>query len=515
MKVVLISPYSEVLALGLRILSSCLKEEGFETQMIFLPSIEEMMVGTEYGERKIPAKAMQQIIELCADAGLVGLTLMTSSFDLARQISEAIHSTVSVPIIWGGIHPTVRPKECLQYADLVCIGEGEETIVELAQRIENGQEYRDVKNLAYLNEQGQVITNPLYPLISDLDTLPLPDYDIENHFLLHEDEVVPFSQDLMTYYLGDLGSWTKNSAMLGLLTTRGCPYRCSFCVNNTMVGIYDKWSKLRMRSPENVIAEIQAVRTQVPAIGTVFIRDDTFLANPKAYLNKFAQLYKEQVGLPFQAYTTARTVDYERLKILVDAGMTRIIMGVQTGSEKVQKIYKRDWATNEQILEATRLINQFQEQIPRPMYDIITDSPYETDEDRFMTLELVHSLPQPYKLSLFALTFYPGTEIESRAEADGLIGDQTHSIYDHNFQMVEPGYYNLALFCHHLNLPKPLLSLLVQRPIFDLFSWGILNKASGWIFSTIMALRLKSNERRYAKRRRKWLQHTQANHHYA
>jgi anaerobic magnesium-protoporphyrin IX monomethyl ester cyclase len=504
MNVVLISPYSQISSIGLRILSSCLKLAGFTTRMIFLPDIEEMMAGVEYSERQVPPEAMQQLVDLCTDAGLVGITVMTSSFRLARQLSEAIHAAHDVPIIWGGIHPTVRPEECLRYADLVCIGEGEESMVELAQRLAAGRDYHDVNNLAYLDEQECLVENPLYPLIRELDTLPLPDYDYADHYVLHEGEVVRVTQKLMEFYLSDSGAWSRG-VIYGILTTRGCPYRCSFCVNNTMVGIYNNWSKLRMRSPQNVINEILDVRSRVPAIGGVAIRDDTFLANPKSYLLEFARLYKEQVNLPFQAYTTARTVDQEKLQILAEAGLRRLIMGLQTGSERVQKLYKRDWATNEQILAAARVINEFRHQIPMPMYDVITDSPYENDDDRFETLQLVHQLPQPYKLSIFSLTFYPGTEIHSRAVADGFFPAQEQAVYEHNFQKIQPTFYNLAIFLHHLNLPKPLLALLVQRPLFDLLSREPLNRLSGQVLALLMSLRLRSNQRLFDRRRAEWL----------
>jgi anaerobic magnesium-protoporphyrin IX monomethyl ester cyclase len=213
----------------------------------------------------------------------------------------------------------------------------------------------------------------------------------------------------MDYYLGDIGRWT-GSAVYSVLTTRGCPYRCTYCVNNAMVDLYPDWCKLRRRS---------AVRVRLPSIGALIIRDDVFLANPESYIAEFCQLYKE-VGLPFQAYTTAQTADWTKLQLIVDAGLRLPIMGIQSGSARIQKLYQRH-TSNEQMLRAARLIHSFRDRVSRPMYDLITDNPYETDEDRFETLQFIHSLPPPYKLSLYSLTFYPGTEIYRRAKADGFI----------------------------------------------------------------------------------------------
>ena len=184
MKVVLISPYSNIEATGLRILSACLKRLGFPTQMLFLPDLDEAMAHHHYDQRRINESIFQQVIELCDDAGMVGITVMTPSFGVARDITEALHSSLSVPVIWGGIHPTLRPEECLRYADLVCMGEGEQSIVEVAQFLERGQEVRGIPNLAYLDDAGGMCINPARPLESDLDQLPTPDYDYDDHYVL-------------------------------------------------------------------------------------------------------------------------------------------------------------------------------------------------------------------------------------------------------------------------------------------------------------------------------------------
>ena len=503
MKITLISPYSQIVSIGLRHISACLKQAGFETSIIFLPDIEEMMVGKHYDQRRLLDDELEQITAQCAGAGLVGVTVMTNSFNLACQITQALHASLEAPVLWGGMHPTVRPQECLQHADLVCIGEGEEMIVDLARCLENGQDYHSVNNLAYLDSQGRLVANPIYPLIHDLDSLPFPDFDFEEHYVLHEGRLLRFTPELMEYYLSDIGSWT-GGAVHSVWTTRGCPYACTYCANNAFVQLYDDWSHLRRRSPENVIAEIEMARQRLPSIAAVVIRDDTFLANPSSYVEEFSRLYKERIGLPFRAYTTAQSANREKLQMLVDAGLRLVIMGIQSGSPRIQKMYKRK-VTNEKMLAAAHLLHEFGDALQRPMYDVITDNPYETADERFETLSLIHQLPLPYRLGMFSLTFFPGTELREQAAADGLLEDEQSEVYDHNCQIVGPSYYNLALFCHHLNLPRPLLVLLAWRPFFNLFSWGPLDRLSGWMLYRILGLRLRSNQRLYARRQQEWL----------
>lgn len=503
MRVVLISCYSQIESTGLRILSACLKQVGFETRMIFLPDIREMMVGSDYGQRRIGPEALRQIVDLCAGSGLVGMGVMTSSFYLARQLTEALHASLEVPIVWGGVHPTVCPEECLRYADAVCIGEGEQALVTLARRLAGRRDYRDVFNLAWIGPDGCVVFNPLHPLEADLDALPTPDYAYDEHYVLHDGQVVAFSQDLMHYYLTDLGSWARGP-IYGVLTARGCPYRCAYCVNSTMADLYPDWCKLRRRSINGVIEEINEVRAHLPGIQAVAIRDDTFLASPMDFIAEFSRHYRGEVGLPFRVHTTAQTADPAKLQHLAEAGMRLVIMGIQSGAPRIQRLYDRK-ASSEQVLEAAEVIHSLRPSVPRPMYDIITDNPYESPRDQLDTLRLVHSLPQPYRLSLFSLTFYPGTTLHERARSDGLIERRDPDIYTRNFQQVEANYYNLALFCHGLNLPGPILYLLSRRLIFGLMTWGPLDRLSGWFLRSLLALRLHKNRRLYARRQEQWL----------
>jgi len=503
MRVVLISPYSGIEATGLRIMSACLKEAGFTTRMIFLPDFLEAMAAKHYDARQAAPELIKQLASLCQDVDLIGITVMTPSYELAAWLSDELHVVCQAPILWGGIHPTVCPEECLEHADLICVGEGERMMVELCQRIADGVAYTDVGNLGYRNAQGGVVLNSLYPLEQELDRLPFPDYDYDDHYVLHDDRLVPFTEALMHYYLTDLGSWASGP-VYGVMTTRGCPYTCSYCVNNAYAAIYPGWSHIRRRSPANVIAEIQAVRMRLPKISAVILRDDTFLANNRDYIAEFSRLYKQEVDLPFRAYTTAQTADPAKLEMLTAAGLCYVIMGIQSGAQRTKKAYQRR-TSNQQILDATYVIHALRAQIPRPAYDVITDNPYENDEDRFETLQLVNALPAPYRLSLYSLTFYPGTDLARTAKAQGMIPVDDRNAYRRNFQMYHLDYYNLVLFCHSLNLPKLLLNVMVTKSVFYLFRHKPLDWLGGQVLALFLALRKRKNVKLYARRRLQWL----------
>ena len=125
-----LSPHKmKINAVGVRILSSCLKRDGWDVRILFLPREN---VGDLYEE-----SVLNDIVDLSEGSDLIGISLMTDDLPNVINIDKKIKQELNVPTVWGGIHPTIRPAESLQYTDMVCLGEGEETFVELARRIKS------------------------------------------------------------------------------------------------------------------------------------------------------------------------------------------------------------------------------------------------------------------------------------------------------------------------------------------------------------------------------------------
>ena len=135
---------------GLRTISACLKQAGHDVDLIFL--LKEF-------HKKYSETAMNNLVKLTKGSDLAGISLMTNFFDNAIQVTQKLRNNYDFPILWGGIHPTIRPEESLNHADMVCIGESEETIVELADKIQNKQYYYDLKGMGF-NDKGKKIVNP-------------------------------------------------------------------------------------------------------------------------------------------------------------------------------------------------------------------------------------------------------------------------------------------------------------------------------------------------------------------
>jgi radical SAM superfamily enzyme YgiQ (UPF0313 family) len=125
---------------------------------------------------------LDEVVELCRGSDLIGISFMTHFFDRARQLTEHLKKNLKAPIIWGGIHPTVRPEESLDYADLVLVGEGEEAFLELVDNLAAGKDIQHLENI-WMKKGQEIIKNPLRPLIQDLDRLPAFDFSLEEHYL--------------------------------------------------------------------------------------------------------------------------------------------------------------------------------------------------------------------------------------------------------------------------------------------------------------------------------------------
>ncbi|MBA4358462.1 MAG: B12-binding domain-containing radical SAM protein, partial [Desulfovibrio sp.] len=319
MLAVLISPYPDITSYGLRTISAWLKQEGHATRLIFLPDPfgDDLQAGVD----RYPAAVIEQTAGLCRDADLVGISLMTNYFDNAAQLTDGLKAAgVHAPVLWGGVHATIRPAQCLEHADIVCQGDGEEAAAQLLDCLGQGRDYAQVANL-WLKRDGQVIGNAPRPLTQDLDQYPIPDYSHDDHWVLMGEKIVPLTLELTGKLLAR-GTVSEYLGMAGYqtMTGRGCPHKCSYCINDTLKNLYGAKGYLRWRSTEHVMKELAWVREHMPFVGFIWISDDAFFARKLEDIKEFCRQYKEKVGLPFSALASPLTMSEEKMALLMDAG---------------------------------------------------------------------------------------------------------------------------------------------------------------------------------------------------
>ncbi len=232
---------------------------------------------------------------------LVGFSVLSPYVAVARRLSKLIkNNSPSTLVIWGGVHPTIYPENCINDVDMLCIGEGEGAITDLVIHLRDKKPYQSIKNL-WVKDRNQIIKNPMRPLIQDLDSLPFPSYEDDSYYFIHsrsvtkKDPVLSYSRFLVQ-------------------TSRGCPYSCSYCVNSLLRPLFEGLGPYsRRRSVSNVVGEIKG-KLRIPGNMIHYVEfDDDAFATEEPWLNEFSLQYKKEVGLPFSVQYNPKSLNRSAL----------------------------------------------------------------------------------------------------------------------------------------------------------------------------------------------------------
>lgn len=419
-KITLISVNDLVINLGIRILSAYLKNHGHEVDLIFLtlPNAEYSEI---YGKRII-----DDLVQLCRQSDLIGLSILTNYFVRARELTIELKKSLNIPIIWGGVHPTVSPEECLCYADMVCVGEGEEAILELVNKLKS-QDLNNIKNI-WVKNNGKITRNELRSLEENLDKYPFQDYDISNHYVINGKRIVKMSKEMLMEGLLQNSKQGRSKVEYRIMTARNCPFSCAYCYNNFYRKLYDiKGNFVRKRSLDSMFRELESIKENLGFIEQVFIADDDFFIRDLKEIREFCNFYKEKIKLPMKCHVSPMTADEGKIREMLGAGLFAVSIGVQSFSERILlNLYKRP-TPQKVILRCVDMFSKFKK--IDTLYHLIIDNPYEKREDKIENIKFAVSLPKGARSCLFPLVFYPGTELYERARRDGLIRDKIRDIY--------------------------------------------------------------------------------------
>ncbi len=467
MRIILISPYGGITNLGLRYLSSALKRKKHDVKLVFLPRRLGKRADFDDIYSPFDPKILNDLKKICKKADLIGLSVMTPYFLRATELTNFLKKEFSAPLAWGGIHPTVEPKESLEFADFVCLGEGEEATVELMEKLEKGKNYTKTANF-WFKKNDKIIRNPLRVLKQDLDSLPFPDYDLKDHFILHEGRIVKMTAELLKQYLPKIPNRKgKSLPAYPIFCTRGCPHGCSYCCNNALRALYAGQKYIRRRSVENIIKELKEIINLSPFIKGIKIEDDSFLVAPEAEIIKFANEYKKEINLPFICLSSPVNITEGKIKALVEAGMSGIQMGIQSGSDSLNKNVFNRPIKAKQIITAAKIVHKYQKFMTAPRYDIITDNPFENQKDLIGTIKILSKIPGKYILNLYSLVYYPGTALSAKVDKLGLIKNKKEA-YLKDWLRIEMNYLKFLIFANRFSffkIPSPWLKFLLAKKV--------------------------------------------------
>ena len=452
-RMMFLSYYDEICQ-GLRYLSAYLKSKGHETCIVslkryrktmaseapFTPPYGEVNVllapeGEQYLGFNFPAtdREFQLLFDFVDEwkPDLLGSTLAYCGLRLGIQTTAMLKERYpEVPHVWGGSHPTAVPERCVDLCDWVCVGEGEAMMEEIGRRLDVGnRDFIDVPNVAFRAPDGEVVKNPLAPVLQDMDAYPFPDYDLATNYFIDFDRTEQ----------GDIPKDTQHGNSYVLMSARGCPCTCTFCIHSNLREMYTKQRLVRRRSVDNVIDEI---RWAVNRYGPKFylqIHDEIFTLNKK-WVSEFCFKYKQNgFTMPFWCYTHPKFCDVDMIKKLQSVGLRFVIMGIQSGSEELNRdIYQRP-TVNAEILEAAWNLHHLG---VTTYFDFLTNSPLESDDDLWKTLLLINQLPPSSFSSFGKIIAYPGYIFEKQLMNAGVaypyrVDEEKYRFWNHLFVLAQ------------------------------------------------------------------------------
>lgn len=475
MNITLIALDRELYCIGIRILSSCLLKAGHQVQTIFLPPQYDANEKLFKFQTEYSSSLLHEVTSLCRNADMIGFSLMTNQFIQAARVSDFLKGQgILAPIIWGGIHPTVEPEECLNHADMVCVGEGEDALLELVNKMEHGYPYHDTGNMWFAAENA-IIRNPVRPLEQDIDKIPLPDYSCKNHFIARGDRIEELTKGRLVHFKGERFNADGKAIHYPIMTSRGCPFNCTYCCNDVYKRLYHKQKSLRWRSVDNLLEELKMIQSEVAPISFVLIIDDNFTAKPVNELREFCQLYRKEIGIPFFCQCSPLTITEEKMDVLIDAGCAKITMGVETANERIAQMYNRT-QFHKAVPAAISIIEKNRSRMPcPPSYQFIIDNPFETVDETLETLQFAVGLPRPWDNPIYSLMLYPGTTLYEKASRAGHVSDKFSQIYSRDWLEQSRPFFQLWIRLYRANFSPHLLRVMLKPWIAKFLTSRIVN----------------------------------------
>ena len=401
--------------MGFRKFAGYVKSMYPDTKVIYVPTgnlRSAIRVLTEKGAGELKEKDIYKVAQFLAEGNVVGISSMTQySTTVQKIIADIRNINPRVYIIWGGIHAIIHPEDAIKHADAVCTGEGEFAFKNFFDLFGTGKDYTKSPSF-WFRKDDNIIKNRNLPLMSpkDMDELP--------PLMYQDDELVYQKAGIKTLNSKNFIKYTGLS--YHTVWTIGCPLHCTFCGNTKFIAYDNAYRRLRHSSPRTIIDEIKRAISKHPYISTILFHDDSFLALRYKVLEEFCKLYKAEVNIPFCIYgVIPNYVREDKIVLLLDAGMNRVRMGIQSGSENILEFYKRPTKLRK-IKEATKIFNKYRKYMIPPAYDIILENPVETEEDTRATVDMLYEMPKPFTLNIFSLRKIPNTQMAKDLEKRGL-----------------------------------------------------------------------------------------------
>ena len=374
--------------LGLASLAAVLRQKGFPVRVFDLSF----------------DRTWAQIHSLNEDGGIYGISFTSSLHGNVRKCIGIIRARdPRAKIVLGGPHASVLPEDSLNDldADVVCIGEAEVSFPRVVDALLQGSDLSAVDGIAFRDRERGVTITPDADKILDLDSLPLPD------------------QSLFPYeaYFG-----AKGFRELSIITSRGCPNRCTFC-QPTLERMFGR--KIRYYGSDYVVRQIRSLQENF-RLDFLVISDDTFVTNKKRALELCRRIVLDKISIFWRCQTGVNGLDRELIRGLKKAGCFIVALGVESGSQDILDHLQKSVRV-ERIKAVFKMCHE--EGMLTHAY-LMVGSPGESAATIEETRSLLKEI-RPFSSNICLTTPYPGTSLYDSLKERNLLEDRAWDDYDH------------------------------------------------------------------------------------
>jgi anaerobic magnesium-protoporphyrin IX monomethyl ester cyclase len=315
---------------------------------------------------------------------IIGIQAMFSMKDKVLELAKILRNNCEF-LVAGGPLATSNPEEFTHLFDVVVMGEGEQTMLELVQAIERHSSFNDVRGVVF-KEETKVTATPPRSFIENLDTIPFPTRELFDN------------QAYKNYYSRNFAYNTT-----AVITSRGCPFHCDFC-SRPIFG-----NTFRSRTAENIVKEVEEVKQL--GYERVWFADDCFTLNRKRLMEICRELVLRKVNIGWECLSRVDTVDLSLAEHMRRAGCVRVFFGIESGNDMILKIMKKQ-ATVKQAEKAVHILKKAGIQVGA---FFILGYPGENEKAILDTVNFASSLPLDYLSFTFPYPI-PGTPLFDRVK---------------------------------------------------------------------------------------------------
>lgn len=425
-------------------ISAYLKKNGHKTELVM---------------NSDPERALKDVLSMSPQVLCFSSLIETGDFEWGVYIARKVkNANPDVLIVFGGLYPTLFPDDVMKntHIDIICRGEGELPLLELCDNLDKKKDISSIPGL-WVRSNSITAKNDPSPVINYLDDIPFPDRSLYDKYK----------------YFDSLNS-------IDILTSRGCPFDCSYCYNSITKHLLDRRSNpVRLHSVDYVIQELEKLKNRYHPRSFTFV-DELFPIKPE-WISEFSEKYRLRVGLPFICNVRPDTLTKDSMFMLKKAGLRCVCMGLETGNENLRRDLLNKNLTNLQFEKAAELLHQSGIKF---LTANILGLPGERLENAFETIEFNRKLKTDYVyFSVFQP--YPGLPITKCLVEEGSIKtispDNFDSTYFKGSPLEQPDIRDIV------NLHK-LFLITFRFPILKSFVKHLIKLPPNPVFNIIFML---------------------------